>query len=320
MALALQYNICDSKPMKHEKLARPDEAPLISLSGAGVRRSGRWLVRGITFSIAPGEIVTLIGPNGAGKSTSAKLALGILKPDEGQAGKRRNLTVGYVPQKLAIDWTLPLDVARFMRLTGRVDPRRIEAAMAETGVAHLASAEVRSLSGGEFQRVLLARAIARKPDLLVLDEPVQGVDFGGEVALYEMIRRVRDDMGCGVLLISHDLHVVMAATDRVVCLNGHVCCEGTPRAVAATPEYRRLFGDRAAEALAVYEHDHDHVHLPDGRIAAANGTADPHDQADRCGHDPHHHHTHHHHVRPMDKTAERGVGASETTIAAGRHS
>ncbi|MEE2950843.1 MAG: metal ABC transporter ATP-binding protein [Pseudomonadota bacterium] len=302
--------------MKHEKLAHPDEAPLISLSGAGIRRSGRWLVRGITFSIAPGEIVTLIGPNGAGKSTSAKLALGILKPDEGEARKRGNLTVGYVPQKLAIDWTLPLDVARFMRLTGRVDPKRIEAAMAETGVSHLASAEVRSLSGGEFQRVLLARAIARKPDLLVLDEPVQGVDFGGEVALYEMIRRVRDDMGCGVLLISHDLHVVMAATDRVVCLNGHVCCEGSPRAVAATPEYRRLFGDRAAEALAVYEHDHDHVHLPDGRIALANGSASAHGHADGCGHDHHPHHIHHH----LEETSRQGAGASIGTDETGRHS
>lgn len=316
MAVALQYNICDSKPMKHEKLAHPDEAPLISLSGAGIRRSGRWLVRGITFSIAPGEIVTLIGPNGAGKSTSAKLALGILKPDEGEARKRRNLTVGYVPQKLAIDWTLPLDVARFMRLTGRVDSKRIEAAMAETGVSHLASAEVRSLSGGEFQRVLLARAIARKPDLLVLDEPVQGVDFGGEVALYEMIRRVRDDMGCGVLLISHDLHVVMAATDRVVCLNGHVCCEGSPRAVAATPEYRRLFGDRAAEALAVYEHDHDHVHLPDGRIALANGSASAHGHADSLGHDHHPHHIHHH----LEETSRQGAGASTGTDETGRHS
>ncbi|MCK5933624.1 MAG: metal ABC transporter ATP-binding protein [Fulvimarina manganoxydans] len=302
--------------MKHEKLAHPDEAPLISLSGAGIRRSGRWLVRGITFSIAPGEIVTLIGPNGAGKSTSAKLALGILKPDEGEARKRRNLTVGYVPQKLAIDWTLPLDVARFMRLTGRVDSKRIEAAMAETGVSHLASAEVRSLSGGEFQRVLLARAIARKPDLLVLDEPVQGVDFGGEVALYEMIRRVRDDMGCGVLLISHDLHVVMAATDRVVCLNGHVCCEGSPRAVAATPEYRRLFGDRAAEALAVYEHDHDHVHLPDGRIALANGSASAHGHADSLGHDHHPHHIHHH----LEETSRQGAGASTGTDETGRHS
>ncbi|SMC40389.1 zinc transport system ATP-binding protein [Fulvimarina manganoxydans] len=302
--------------MKHEKLAHPDEAPLISLSGAGIRRSGRWLVRGITFSIAPGEIVTLIGPNGAGKSTSAKLALGILKPDEGEARKRRNLTVGYVPQKLAIDWTLPLDVARFMRLTGRVDSKRIEAAMAETGVSHLASAEVRSLSGGEFQRVLLARAIARNPDLLVLDEPVQGVDFGGEVALYEMIRRVRDDMGCGVLLISHDLHVVMAATDRVVCLNGHVCCEGSPRAVAATPEYRRLFGDRAAEALAVYEHDHDHVHLPNGRIALANGLASAHGHADSCGHDHHHHHIHHH----LEETSRQGAGASTGTDETGRHS
>lgn len=262
--------------------------PLVSLDNAGAHRSGRWLVRGVTMTVEPGEIVTLIGPNGSGKSTTAKLALGVLEPDEGTAGQRQNLRVGYVPQRLAIDWTLPLTVNRFMRLTSNVRREDADRAMSATNIRHLANAEVRTLSGGEFQRVLLARAIAREPDLLVLDEPVQGVDFNGEIALYELIRKIRDQLRCGVLLISHDLHVVMAATDRVVCLNGHVCCSGTPTTVASSAEYKALFGARAASGLAVYEHSHDHEHLPDGRVLHKDGSVTDHCHPDD-GHHPHAH-------------------------------
>ena len=251
-------------------------APLVMLDNAGVHRGGRWLVRGVSMAVGQGEIVTLIGPNGSGKSTTAKMALGLLSPNEGAASRRAGLRVSYVPQKLAVDWTLPLTVSRFMRLTGHVSEPDARAAMASTGVAHLAGAEVRTLSGGEFQRVMLARAMARKPQLLVLDEPVQGVDFTGEIALYDLIDRIRDELHCGVLLISHDLHVVMAATDRVICLNGHVCCSGTPTTVASSPEYKALFGARAASTLAVYEHRHDHTHLPDGRVRHADGTITNH--------------------------------------------
>lgn len=259
--------------------------PLISLKNCGVFRSNRWLVRGVSFAMNAGEIVTLIGPNGSGKSTTAKMALSILKPDEGTVDRWNDLKVAYVPQKLAIDWTLPLTVSRFMRLTGKVSDIEQKEAMAATGVTHLAGAEVRTLSGGEFQRVLLARAIARKPDLLVLDEPVQGVDFSGEIALYDLIKQIRDDFGCGILLISHDLHVVMAATDRVICLNGHVCCSGTPKVVASSAEYKALFGARAASTLAVYEHDHDHKHLPDGRVQHSDGSITEHCHADDGHHD-----------------------------------
>jgi len=243
-----------------------DQAPLVCLSDAGVTRTGRWLVRGVDMTVRPGEIVTLIGPNGSGKSTTAKMALGVLPPDEGTAKRGHGLRVGYVPQAVSIDWTLPLDVRRFMSLTAKISQQDADTAMAATGVAHLGGAELRALSGGEFQRVLLARAIASEPDLLVLDEPVQGVDFAGEIAVYELIAKIRDDMGCGILMISHDLHVVMAAADRVVCLNTHVCCSGTPSAVAENPAYLKLFGSRATQALAVYEHHHDHIHLPDGSI------------------------------------------------------
>jgi len=255
--------------------------PLISLSNAGISRGGRWLVRGVDLAVRPGEIVTLIGPNGSGKSTTAKLALGVLKPDEGHAARRPGLRVGYVPQRISVDWTLPLTVERFMRLTTRLSSDEIDSALTGTGIAHLRRAQVRTLSGGEFQRALLARAVARKPSLLVLDEPVQGVDFSGEIALYQLITSIRDDLGCGILLISHDLHVVMAATDQVVCLNGHVCCTGTPDVVAASAEYKSLFGDRAA-ALAVYRHHHDHTHRHDGTIADHSVPAD--------GHHPHRRH------------------------------
>lgn len=262
--------------------------PLVTLENTGILRTGRWLVRGVSLTVNPGEIVTLIGPNGSGKSTTARMALGILKPDEGSVSRRTGIQTAYVPQRLAIDWTLPLSVRRFMRLTGRLSEKEAGAAIAATGVEHLVDKEVRTLSGGEFQRVLLARAIARKPDLLVLDEPVQGVDFTGEIALYELIKRIGDDLNCGILLISHDLHVVMAATDRVVCLNGHVCCSGTPTAVASSAEYKALFGARAASTLAVYEHSHDHTHLPDGRVQHADGSV-----TDHCHpNDGHHHHGH----------------------------
>lgn len=260
---------------------------IASMQGAGVRRDGRWLVEGIDLTIHRGEIVTLIGPNGSGKSTTAKLLTGVLRLDAGSVTRLPGLRVGYVPQKLAIDWTLPLTVDRLMTLTGHHPRAEVEKALEAVGIAHLARAEVQHLSGGEFQRALLARAMVRRPDLLVLDEPVQGVDFSGEVALYDLISRIRDETGCGVLLISHDLHVVMAATDTVLCLNGHVCCRGTPDSVARSPEYLALFGARAASTLAIYQHHHDHTHLPDGRVEEADGTV-------VSAHDHVHDHEHHH--------------------------
>lgn len=295
--IAKRYNVCHmlgATPDGTEMLKRTESlAPdtLVSLAGAGVRRGGRWLVRGIDLDVRRGEIVTLIGPNGSGKSTTARTAIGVLKADEGTVRRQAGLRVGYVPQKLSIDWTLPLTVERLMTLTGPLPKAEIAEALEAVGIAHLAKAEVQHLSGGEFQRALLARVMARKPDLLVLDEPVQGVDFSGEVALYQLIRDIRDRTGCGILLISHDLHVVMAETDTVLCLNGHVCCRGTPEAVVADPEYLRLFGARAAETLAIYRHRHDHTHLADGRVLHADGTLTDHCHPE----DGHHDHDHDHH-------------------------
>jgi zinc transport system ATP-binding protein len=274
----------------------PREGLLVSLSQAGVVRQGRWLVRGVDLSITRGEIVTLIGPNGAGKSTTAKMAIGVLAADEGKVQRADRLVIGYVPQKLAIDRTMPLSVERLMHLTGRLSRTKLEASLEAAGVLHLRNAEVQHLSGGEFQRVLLARAIARDPDLLVLDEPVQGVDFAGESALYQLIGDIRDRTGCGVLMISHDLHMVMARTDTVICLNGHVCCRGTPAAVSQSQDYQRLFG-QAPAGLAFYDHRHDHTHLPDGRVLHSDGSV-----TDHCHPGDGHHHDHddHGHSHPED--------------------
>lgn len=261
------------------------QAPLLTLSGAGVRRDGRWLVRNVDLQVRPGEIVTLIGPNGSGKSTTVKMAIGLIRPDEGACTRKPDLTIGYVPQRLNIDRTLPLTVRRLLTLGARHSASAVAEALDAVGIARLAGAQVQTLSGGEFQRALLARAMISKPDVLVLDEPVQGVDFAGEIALYELIGQIRETTGCGILLISHDLHMVMAATDTVICLNGHVCCTGTPDAVATDPEYVRLFGKHASETLAVYRHDHDHVHLPDGRVRHSDGTV-----TDHCHPGDGHHH------------------------------
>ena len=238
---------------------------LVKLDNVGISINDKWLVKGVSLQVEKNKIITLIGPNGSGKSTTAKIALGIYKKIQGKVEKYTN-KVGYVPQKISIDWTLPLRVKDFMTLTESLDNETITEALSLTGVIHLKEKNLSDLSGGEFQRVLLARAISKKPELLVLDEPVQGVDFTGEIALYELIKKICDELNCGILLISHDLHTVMTATDHVVCLNGHVCCSGSPMDVAKNNEYKALFGEQASQILTRYEHRHDHIHTEEGEI------------------------------------------------------
>ena len=238
---------------------------LVKLNEVGFQQNKKWLVKGVSLQVERSKIVTLIGPNGSGKSTTAKIALGIYKNIEGKVEKFTN-NIGYVPQKISIDWTLPLRVKDFMLLTDNLKDDALDEALTLTGVKHLKDKNLGNLSGGEFQRVLLARAISKKPELLVLDEPVQGVDFTGEIALYELIKKISEKLNCGILLISHDLHTVMTATDHVVCLNGHVCCSGSPKDVARNNEYKALFGEQASQTLSVYEHKHDHEHSNDGEI------------------------------------------------------
>jgi len=226
----------------------------------------RKLLSNISLTVSKGEIVTVIGPNGAGKTTLLRVLLGLIPANSGSIFKKPKLRIGYLPQKVSVDPILPLSVSRIMNLTGNFSSLQIENALKETGVDSLKNKPVFQLSGGEFQRVMLARALLRSPELLVLDEPVQGVDYMGESELYNLIGNLRKSHGCGVLMVSHDLHVVMASTDRVLCLNQHICCEGQPEDVSRHPEYLRLFGLDSGSALAIYSHHHDHTHHLSGDL------------------------------------------------------
>ncbi len=250
-------------------------AAVAALRNIAVTAKGRIILDSVDLTVERGEIVTLIGPNGSGKTTLARVLLGLIEPDHGTVWRQPGIVIGYLPQRFSIDRSLPLTVDRFLRLTARHRDRNIADALMEVGAAHLGGSDIGTLSGGELQRVMLARALLREPDLLVLDEPAQGVDFTGQIALYDLIGQIRHRHGCGILTISHDLHLVMAATDRVVCLNHHVCCMGEPEAVRRNPEYLALFGPAAAAGLAIYAHHHDHDHDLAGEVGAPADDARP---------------------------------------------
>ncbi|GGM09323.1 zinc ABC transporter ATP-binding protein ZnuC [Pseudomonas asuensis] len=251
---------------------------LIQLSDVGVRFSGQNILDQVNLTLTRGEIVTLIGPNGAGKTTLVRTVLGLLKPDTGSVWRQPRLTVGYMPQKLHVDATLPLSVVRFLRLVPGVTRTSAAQALAEVGADHLLDSPLQTISGGELQRVLLARALLRKPELLVLDEPVQGVDVSGQAELYRLITQLRNRYGCGVLMVSHDLHLVMSTTDQVVCLNHHICCSGHPEQVSGDPAFVELFG-QDARSLAIYHHHHDHAHELHGGVVMK-----PHVHGEHCKH------------------------------------
>ena len=254
-------------------------AALLSADRICVRFGATEVLHDVSLAVRPGEIVTILGPNGSGKSTLIRALLGIVPLAHGTVTRAEGLRLGYVPQKLAVDRTMPMTVRRFLSLPVRVSDTAAREVLARVGVEGVEGRQMAALSGGQFQRVLLARALLSSPHLLILDEPTQGLDQPGEAAFYRLIETVRQDTGAAVLMVSHDLHVVMAASDRVICLNGHVCCEGTPRVVSNAPEYRALFGLGTKGALALYQHDHDHDH----------------DQDHGHGHDHAHPHHHPHH-------------------------
>ena len=243
-----------------------DDSILAEALGIDVTFGRHRILSHVDLTLREGEIVTLIGPNGSGKTTLVKVLLGLLKPDRGTLHRRPGLTIGYVPQRLEVDAVLPMTAARFLTLRRRCTKEEIAALLEEVGAPQIADTDLQALSGGERQRLLLARALLTDPELLVLDEPLQGVDFTGQIDLFELIKRVRESRGCGVLMVSHDLHLVMAGTHQVLCLNHHVCCSGQPEAVSQHPEYLALFGPRAAESLAVYTHAHDHDHDLAGEV------------------------------------------------------
>ncbi|MBY6116524.1 metal ABC transporter ATP-binding protein [Mameliella alba] len=233
---------------------------LIEARGLTMRHGTLDVLRNVDFAIAPGEIVTVVGPNGSGKSTLLRALIGAMKPLRGKVTRARGLRLGYVPQGLRLDGSLPMTVARFLNLPQRVSAEARQAALEASGAGDLSQRQLAALSGGQFQRVLLARALLNDPQILILDEPTTGLDQPAQASFYRQIEDLRDRLGCAVLMVSHELHVVMSASDRVICLNGHVCCEGRPEVVAQAEEYRALFGTGTKGALALYRHQHTHSH------------------------------------------------------------
>ncbi|ACL73824.1 high-affinity zinc uptake system ATP-binding protein ZnuC [Thioalkalivibrio sulfidiphilus HL-EbGr7] len=247
-------------------------SPLVAARGVGLTLGGRHILHGVDLGVERGRIVTLIGPNGAGKTCLVRILLGLLPATEGEVIRTPGLKLGYMPQRVLVDEVLPITVGRFLTLGGRASRAHQREVLREVGVEHLLDQPIQSVSGGEMQRVLLARALMRRPDLLVLDEPAQGVDVAGQGEVFRLIARLRDRYGCGVLMVSHELHLVMEAADSVVCLNQHVCCTGRPEAVSRHPEYLKLFGDPAeARGLAIYTHAHDHHHDLHGCVVENEG-------------------------------------------------
>lgn len=250
---------------------------LLNLEHISVVFGSRKVLSNVSLTLNAGQILTLLGPNGAGKSTLVRVVLGLIKPSSGKMSSPLGLRIGYVPQKLHLDPTLPLTVERFMRLRPGVKKADIIPALTRVQAKHLIKMPMQKLSGGETQRVLLARALLNSPQLLVLDEPTQGVDVNGQLALYDLIEKLRSELNCGVLMVSHDLHLVMAKTDEVLCLNQHICCSGAPEAVSEHPEFIAMFGHRGAKKLAVYHHHHNHQHDLKGRIVLKNSGSNQHD-------------------------------------------
>lgn len=259
----------------HGRDAAPADGALISGRGLWLRRGGRDIIADVSLDVRRGEIVTLIGPNGAGKTTLVRLVLGIEKPDSGRIIRPASTRIGYVPQRFEVDAAIPMTVQGFLALGSSVSAKEIGNALDEVGARRTERQQLSKLSGGETQRVLIARALLRQPNLLILDEPASGVDFAGEAELYELVGKLRDERHLGILLVSHDLHVVMAKSDRVICLNGHVCCSGEPEHVSQHSEYARIFGPKGASSLSVYRHHHDHAHDLAGELKPL-GSDDPH--------------------------------------------
>ena len=247
---------------------------LIEARGLGLIRNGRMILDDVSLSIRRGQVVVVIGPNGAGKTSLLRVLLGLWEPSRGQLHRERRMRVGYMPQRIQVDPILPLSVRRFLTLRHRASLSRLREGLRRVGVSRLLDAPIQTLSGGEMQRVLLARALLGEPDLLVLDEPAQGVDLAGQGEVFNLIDRLRRDTGCGVLMVSHELHLVMAAADVVVCINQHVCCTGRPEEVSRHPEYQRLFPDAGLHGIGIYTHHHNHVHDLTGGVKAVGGTTE----------------------------------------------
>lgn len=249
---------------------------LVTLQSINKSFAGRAVLQNISMSVSRCEITTIIGPNGAGKSSLIRVILGLVTPDSGDIDRLSNLRVGYMPQKLHVDPTLPLSTFRFLQLANAT-PAACDRALELAGISHVKQTSFHKLSGGEMQRVLLARAILRQPDLLVLDEPVQGLDINGQNDLYSIISNLGKELNCGIIMVSHDLHLVMSTTDHVICLNHHICCQGKPEKVTQDPAYLDIFGK-----TSLYNHQHNHQHNVKGQVIDEDGN---HLHGEGCQHD-----------------------------------
>lgn len=253
-------------------------SPILSVKDLSVEINHNVILREITLEVFSREILTIVGPNGAGKTTLLKVMLGLIKPSKGVVSCKNNLRVGYVPQKIHITSLMPMTVMRFLQLSqekktllkkikDKLDlEQNIQGHIEMLGISKLLNTQLLDLSGGELQRVLFVRALINNPEFLVLDEPAQGVDAKGQIELYGIIADIKHRHNCAIIIVSHDLHLVASQTNKVICLNKHICCSGYPESVWKHPEFVNLFGYAEITKLAVYTHKHDHIHDISGKI------------------------------------------------------
>ncbi|MDH2999935.1 zinc ABC transporter ATP-binding protein ZnuC [Chelonobacter oris] len=261
------------------------QQPLIELQNICVSFDSKIVLDNISLRLYPNSVTTIVGPNGGGKSTLLKVLLKLIRPNSGTVKSKAKLRIGYVPQKIHLDQALPLTVAKFLSLKQHLKSQQLAEILQRLSIQRLAQQNMHKLSGGEMQRVLLARALLNRPELLVLDEPVQGVDIAGQAELYQLIRESKNRIDCAVLMVSHDLHLVMANTDQVLCINQHLCCAGTPETVSEHPDFIQYFGDQFAQNFALYTHHHNHKHNLHGEVCCSSASVSA-----QC----HHEHSHDH--------------------------